>query len=299
MPTMSSLPSAMAWRAVATSLMRAAWNTGNFVGGAHLAGEVEMRRGLHAGHRDDIGKRRVVIDVALMILRKSMRPESLKRRQMSMPSSRVSPCSQSSSAAMRRPTRKSGPTRHAHGFQHAEAETQAVVERAAIIVAAAVGGRRPEAVHQMAVALEFETIEAGGLHAFGRIGIVLDDALDVPVLHLLWKGAVGGLADRRGGEDREPVGLVPRGAAAEMGELDHHRGAMVVALLGQASSATARSRPCRRGDCRRRAANPARRRPIPPSWSARCRPSPSPHDRGGSGPWACRLRCSSAHGRST
>ena len=31
MPTMSSLPSAMAWRAVATSLMRAAWNTGNFV----------------------------------------------------------------------------------------------------------------------------------------------------------------------------------------------------------------------------------------------------------------------------
>src|SRR6187401_1137171 len=31
MPTMSSLPSAIAWRAVATSLMRAAWNTGKRV----------------------------------------------------------------------------------------------------------------------------------------------------------------------------------------------------------------------------------------------------------------------------
>ncbi len=31
MPTMSSLPAAIAWRAVATSWMRAAWNTGNAV----------------------------------------------------------------------------------------------------------------------------------------------------------------------------------------------------------------------------------------------------------------------------
>ena len=65
MPTMSSLPSAMAWRAVATSLMRAAWNTGNFVQCTDFAGEIEMRRGLHAGDRDDLGQRRVVVDVAL------------------------------------------------------------------------------------------------------------------------------------------------------------------------------------------------------------------------------------------
>ena len=67
----------------------------------------------------------------------------------------------------------------------------------------------------------------------GGRGIVLDDALDVPVLHLLGEGAVRRLAHRRGGEHRQPVRLVPIGAAAKMGELDHDRGAMVVAFVGK------------------------------------------------------------------
>ena len=32
--------------------------------GAHFAGEIEMRRSLHAHHRDDLGKRRIVLDMA-------------------------------------------------------------------------------------------------------------------------------------------------------------------------------------------------------------------------------------------
>ena len=67
----------------------------------------------------------------------------------------------------------------------------------------------------------------------GRGGIGLDDARDVPVLDLLGEGAVRGLADRRGREHRQPVAVVPVGAPAEMGDLDHHRGAVLVAVVGE------------------------------------------------------------------
>ena len=64
MPTMSSLPDAIAWRAVATSWMRAAWKVGIAVAALHLAGEVEMRRraGAHAGN--DVGQGLVGVDMA-------------------------------------------------------------------------------------------------------------------------------------------------------------------------------------------------------------------------------------------
>ena len=65
------------------------------------------------------------------------------------------------------------------------------------------------------------------------LGIVGDDALDVPVLDLFGKGAVGRLAHRRGDEHRQPVALVPAGAAAEMGELDHHGAAVLVTVVGE------------------------------------------------------------------
>ena len=64
MPTMSSLPEAMAWRAVATSWILAAWKVGKFGGGADLAGEVEMRRARHALDRDDVGQAGVGVDMA-------------------------------------------------------------------------------------------------------------------------------------------------------------------------------------------------------------------------------------------
>jgi len=86
----------------------------------------------------------------------------------------------------------------------------------------------------MAVAFEFDAIEAGGLHPLRRRGVLPDDPLDVPILDLLGNSPVRGLADGRGREDRQPVRLVPDGAAAEMGDLDHDRAAMLVALVGQA-----------------------------------------------------------------
>ncbi len=110
MPTMSSLPSAMAWRAVATSAMRAAWNTGNFV--SARTSPAKSRCGA-----DGMPCTGMTFDSAAsvsiwprMMLRKSMRPEAASRRAISTPSSRLRPFSQSSSATMRMPTMKSGPT---------------------------------------------------------------------------------------------------------------------------------------------------------------------------------------------
>ena len=85
----------------------------------------------------------------------------------------------------------------------------------------------------MAVGLQLDAVQPGRLHALGRRRIGRDDALDIPVLGLLGKSAVGRLADRRGGQYRQPVRLVPVGAPAEMGKLDHRRRAMVAALVGQ------------------------------------------------------------------
>ena len=50
----------------------------------------------------------------------------------------------------------------------------------------------------MPVRLQFDTVEAGGLHSFGGVGIVFDDAVDIPILDLLGKGAMGGLFIVRG-----------------------------------------------------------------------------------------------------
>ena len=64
-------------------------------------------------------------------------------------------------------------------------------------------------------------------------GVGLDDARDVPVLGLLGERAMRRLADRRGREHRQPVAVVPVGAPAEMGDLDHHRASVLVAVVGE------------------------------------------------------------------
>ena len=196
-----------------------------------FTGEIEMRRGFHAGDRDDIGQRRIVLDVALDDVEEvdqAAIAEALADLEALIAGDALFPIFIGGDA-------------QAHGervanaaadrLQHTQAEAQAVVERAAIDVLAAAGGGRPETVHQMAVALQLEAIEAGFLHALGGIGIIADDAFDVPVFHFLREGAVGGLADGRGGDDGQPVGRVPYRAAAQMRQLDHHRRAMRVALV--------------------------------------------------------------------
>ena len=110
-----------------------------------------------------------------------------------------------------------------------------VVQAAAVIVVALVGRRRPELVGQMAVGVDLQPVQPGRLHALRRRRVVGDDAVDVPVLDRLGERPMRRLADRRGGQHRQPVRLVPRGAPAEMGDLDHHRRAVRVALVRQAA----------------------------------------------------------------
>ncbi len=200
----------------------------------HLADEIQMGRRGHAGDGNDLGQRRVMIDMAaddVEEIHLAGGDDAAADLQPFVLADALVPILVRHQAGADDEVRPHG---LAHGVDHAEGEAQAVIEGAAILVRALVGGRRPELVHQVAVAFEFDAIEAGGLHALRGRGILPDDPLDVPILDLLGNGAVGGLADGRGREDRQPVRLVPDGAAAEMGNLDHDRAAMFVAFVGQA-----------------------------------------------------------------
>ena len=110
MPTMSSLPSATAWRAVATSAMRAAWNTGNAV--AARTSPAKSRCG--AERIPIMGITSVSASSVSMwprtMFRKSTSPDPRSRRAISNPSSRVRPMSHASSATMRTPRMNRGPT---------------------------------------------------------------------------------------------------------------------------------------------------------------------------------------------
>ena len=199
--------------------------------GPHLAGKVEMRRGARAHARDDVRERLLGVDMAaddIDEVDQAGGREALGDRD-ALPRARGR-VSQSSSQTMRTPTMKSSPTRLRMARQDLEAEAHAVVERAAIVVVALVGGRRPELVDQVAVAFELEAVEAGGFHPLGAVGIGLDRSARCPSPPSS-SGRRGAPARARceGATHRQPVGLVPAGAPAEMGHLDHHRRAVRVA----------------------------------------------------------------------
>ncbi len=118
-------------------------------------------------------------------------------------------------------------------LQHLEGKSQAVVQAAAVVVLPPVRRRRPEGVHEMAVALQLDAVEAAFLAAQRRRAIGLHHTANVVVLHLLGEGAVRRLAHHRRGNDRQPVVLVPVGAPAKMGDLAHHGAAMAVAAVRQ------------------------------------------------------------------
>ncbi len=109
-PTMSSLPEATACRAVATSAIFAAWNTGTPV--SARTSPAKSRCGALAIPCTGI-TRDSSASVAIrprIRFRKSTCPEAATRRAISTPSSRLTPLSNCSSATIRSPTMNSGPT---------------------------------------------------------------------------------------------------------------------------------------------------------------------------------------------
>ncbi len=191
-----------------------------------------MRRGRHAGDRDNAGQRRIRVDhaaddieeVELAGRRQPARDLHALLLRQALVEILVGDHADADDEVR--------PHRLAHRVDDAEGEAQPVVERTVELIVATIGQRRPEAIHEMAVGFELDAVETGRLAALRRRRVVGDDAVDVPVLHRLREGAMGRLAYRRRRQDRQPVGLVPSRPASEMGDLDHHLAIMLVAGIG-------------------------------------------------------------------
>ncbi len=195
-----------------------------------------MRRRRHPDDRDDLGQRRIGVHVAPDDVDKvdlARRDQLLRDVKPLLARKALLPVFVGDHPDADDEVR---PHRAADRVEHAEDEAQPIVEAAAILVGALVGGRRPELVREMAISLDLDAVEAGSLHALRRRGVVGDDPLDIPVLRLLREGPVGGFTDRRRREHGKPVPAAPAaGAPAEMGDLDHHRGAVRVTLVAEAT----------------------------------------------------------------
>ena len=198
-----------------------------------LAGEVEVgrRRRSHVG--DHVAERLVGVDVAADDVEEvelAGRRQPPGDRQPLLPAQTLVP------GLVRHHADADdvvGSDRGTNGVDHLEGRPHPIVQRAAVGVGPPVGRRRPESIEEVAVGLDLDPVEAGLLAAGGGGGVGADDPGDVPVLGLLRERPVGRLADRRGRDQRQPVGLVPVGSAAEMGDLAHHRRAVAVAGIGQ------------------------------------------------------------------
>ena len=195
-----------------------------------------------------------------------------------------------SSTAMRMPTTNPGPVRSRIAPSTRTGEAQPVLQRSAVVVGAPVRQRRPELVDEVPVGLDLDAVHPAGLHPLGGVGVLADDAIDVPVLGLLGVRPVGRLAQRRrrdapAASRRGPIRSAVRGGS--VGSCTRHR-----ARGPRRSSAgsTARWRRRRRAGCRTPAGCPRRRPPTPPSSSCRCRPWPSRRGTAGTDPSACRPR---------
>ena len=126
------------------------------------------------------------------------------------------------------------PCRLAHCPNHPQREPKPVLEAAhPVLVVAVVGQRGPERVEQMGVGLEFDAVQTRLPASGRRIGVCLHDAVHIPNLRHLREGAVRGLPDRRRRDDRKPVAVVVARAPAQMGDLAHHRRAVLVHPVGQ------------------------------------------------------------------
>jgi hypothetical protein len=131
------------------------------------------------------------------------------------------------------PQQKLGAHPFAAGGQHLAGKAAAVLEAAAPGCRQPVGQRADHLVKQMAVDLQLYPIKTGSLHPFARIGEIGDHPLDIPILDDLGHMTMRRLARGAGAKHRQPVSLVPAGAIAEMGQLDHHRRPLFMYIVAE------------------------------------------------------------------
>jgi hypothetical protein len=202
---------------------------------AHLAGEIQVRRRAHPHDWDHPRQRRVGVHVAADHVEEihfSPRHQAagdldaFRAREADVPVLISHQAHADDEARI---------GRGANGGEHLADEAQPVVQAAAIFVVALVGRRRPELVGQVAVGVELDPVQPGRRHPRRGRGVIRNDARDVPVFQRLGERTMRRLAHRRRRQHRQPVGLVPRRPPPEMGDLDHHRRAMRVAVVRQAA----------------------------------------------------------------
>ena len=201
--------------------------------GAHAPGEIQVRRAAHPLHRDHVGQRRVGLHPAADDVKEIDRAAVLEPAPDLQPVLHRDPVGGEVVGGVADTDDELGAHALAYGVEHVERECHprrqvAVPGRLQRVLA-----RRPEGVHQVAVGLQLDPVQPGRLHPLRGVGVIADDAGDVPILQHLGKGAVGRFAQAGGRHRRQPVALVPAGAPAQMGELDHHRAAVLVAFLGE------------------------------------------------------------------
>src|SRR5471032_959602 len=122
----------------------------------------------------------------------------------------------------------------AHSLQDFQAETHAILEAAAPFVGTLVDARAPELVdHVLVHRRQFNAVQATGLGATSRGGVVADHPPDFFRLDGFARRTVHRFTDARWRQQRWPMLAVPTRASAHVGNLDHDLGAMLVHGIGQ------------------------------------------------------------------
>ncbi|MNL06145.1 hypothetical protein D3C87_1267750 [compost metagenome] len=122
----------------------------------------------------------------------------------------------------------------AYGFQDFQTELHPAFEGAAPFVGTLVDPWAPELVdHVLMHRRQFDTVQATGLGAAGRLSVVTDHPPDLFRLDGFASGTVHRLAHARRRHQRRPVEAVPTRATAHVGNLDHDLGAVLVHGVGK------------------------------------------------------------------
>jgi hypothetical protein len=116
----------------------------------------------------------------------------------------------------------------AHRPQQFNSKAQPVVQRASKFVVSPVGERRQELFREMTVAQEFATVQTTFLAAQCSRRVVLDDAIDIVLVHFLGEATMRRFAHARRCHNRKPVGHVPGCPAAKVRHLAHQAAIMPV-----------------------------------------------------------------------
>ena len=232
-PTMSTSPSAIACRAVATSAIRFAWKIGRLTRSRNRpANSSAGPSGVPIPGMTWEMASSVAIE-PLMRLMKSIVPVRCERSRDLDPIGLGEPTRDVLAAGHPDPDDEVVADRSPDRLEDLDREAHPVRQRAAVCVGPVVDERRPERIDEVAVRLDLQPVEAALLASPRSLAERSDDPADVGELHLLGERAVGRLADRRRRDRRQPVAVVRHRPAAHVGQLDHRRRAVCMHPVGE------------------------------------------------------------------